>query len=199
MAEAMPDPKPIPTREHRRAAAEALCFYVPPHYRERFERWLDDGDVANLGWSSAKRATDLTRVAQAIAAEGARAAAAERALLLADCRFFDVDFNGDITEHDSLDDAQDEAEAALEAALDEDSSWSERTGDIGYGALIYLGRATETNRREAPEGSGFDELVDYVLKTTEVSLIGDLALEAAEIEALAAVTEHELKKARPNA
>lgn len=163
----MPDPKP----HHRRAAAEALypSLPIPPVTQS----WIESGN-----WYGFQSVT-TEAIAQAIAVAEERGRREERARLLGDCKFFEVDVDGRFTEHDRLCDAENEAEASLEGALECDNAWSEGTESIGYGALVYLGHAVATNRRPAPEGSGFDELIDYVLKTTDAEMGRELDKSAA--------------------
>lgn len=165
------DPKP----HHRRAAAEALLGdtgvrFVQLEYPGKLERWVDDTDPFPVARVMCIPAANLPRVAQAIADAEERGRQEERARLLGDCKFFEVDVDGRFTEHDRLCDAESEAEASLEGALDDDSGWSEGTEEIRYGALVYLGRVVATGRSEAPEGSPFDELIEYTLKTTDAEL-----------------------------
>jgi hypothetical protein len=64
--------------------------------------------------------------------------------------------------------ARDRAGALLEEErddIDPDTGWNEHVSDICYGRVI--GRVVRTKCEPAPEGSGFDEVWDFALKTVE--------------------------------
>jgi hypothetical protein len=156
------------TREHRERAAElhrmADGTMLGHHYAEWIVTGERDENSAHYGELGAAE-----HIAQAIADAEARGRAGERARLLANCTYYSVDGWGDTETHETLEEAESDAESALDQALDNDGIWAERTGDICYGAMVCLGEAHACNRRES-DRPDCDEIIDFVLKETGATL-----------------------------
>lgn len=83
-------------------------------------------------------------------------------------RFFVYGYDGQFDTLETAEEAQSEAEAHLDIYRDESpDGWSEDAGSICWGEIRQS--AQIVSRERAPEGSEFDEIIDYGLKDVEPS------------------------------
>jgi len=87
-------------------------------------------------------------------------------------RFFWVDLDGWFSKCATADEARREAEAQIETARDKSvDGWSE--DDLARVCWGHIEQTAEVVRRDpAPEGCGFDEIVDYGLRGFDAAVVG---------------------------
>lgn len=77
--------------------------------------------------------------------------------------YFSVDLEGGINRHETADDAKGACEEQLDHARDEAvEGWPEETDELCWGVVIE--DAHVVSRKRAPEGSEFEDIVEYALR-----------------------------------